>query len=90
MGWNLVDLTLAAFRRGKGVSPKAHVFADCVLAVGIALSACFVLVDISDWVGDQHRGHVHHVEPKIAIACLLLLVMYVAPSWKDSDWVLNS
>lgn len=84
MVWNSLDLFIAAFRRGKGIPPQVHVFADCMLFIGVATSAGFVMVDISDWVGnwDEYR---HDVPEKIAAGCLLVLVMYVIPPRTDPD-----
>lgn len=83
MLWNLADLGTAAFRRGRGFSARVHVFPDGVLVIGLANSAGFAMADILDWIdSDDWLGsdrYNHDVPKKIAAACLLVLIMYVAP-----------
>ena len=51
MLWNLADLVATAYRRGKGIPSRVHVFADCVLVVGMAAGAGLVIVDLFAWYG---------------------------------------
>ncbi|KAK0636080.1 hypothetical protein B0T17DRAFT_67537 [Bombardia bombarda] len=78
VAWNTAEFITTCCRRGRGITPNAHVWMDGLLFIGAATATGIILVDIIiDFAGRSYSSLEDILSREIAMVCFLIVLMII-------------